>query len=191
MSKSFTEHERQIIKQNLINACKECWKQYGYSKTGIRDIVQRANISTGAFYQFFSSKELLFVKTADEYQKELDQILYDKMKIDSSKHGLAEGLKALAIELSTMSWLTSMWDEWALIIQKLPPDYMEQDFNNDKIRMENLISEYELIPKKSLDMATQVVDCLLSSIFQFDFTVSGTKEAVDFIIDTTINELFE
>ncbi|MNC66059.1 hypothetical protein D3C75_1164160 [compost metagenome] len=68
---------------------------------------------------------------------------------------------------------------------------MEQDFHKDKIRMENLISEYELIPKKSLDMATQVVDCLLSSMFQFDFTVTGTKEAVDFIIDTTINELFD
>jgi AcrR family transcriptional regulator len=71
MPKSFTEQERAVIRQNLINACRECWNRYGYQKTNIRELAETANISTGAFYQFYESKELIFADAAQSYETAL------------------------------------------------------------------------------------------------------------------------
>ena len=190
MAKRFSEQEKSQITQNLIAACKACWKRYGYAKTGIRDIAQLANISVGAFYQFFPSKEMLFVTTADELQLELDQIMHDNMRAYPGKRGVAEGLKALAAAISAMPWLTSMWEEWPTIAQRLPQGHMEQDFRRDMMRMEALIAQYALVPKHSLVCVTQIVDTLLSSMLQLDFTADGITESASFIIDAAIDNLF-
>jgi AcrR family transcriptional regulator len=58
----------------LITACKECWNRYGYQKTGIRELAELAGISPAAFYHFFASKELFFVETAQEYEKEMEAV---------------------------------------------------------------------------------------------------------------------
>jgi AcrR family transcriptional regulator len=192
MSKSFNEHERDIIEQKLINACKECWSRYGYSKTGIRELAQMANISAGSFYLFFSSKELLFMATAQECQKELDEIFHDKMQRSPNKRGAAEGFKALSAKLSQMPWLTSMGaDELEMIARKLPPDLSEQSSRDKKALIDSIVLHYGLVPKKSSDEIAQITDILLTSILHVDFTVSGARESVDFIIDTVINNLFE
>ena len=191
MSKSFSEHERDLIRQNLIEACKECWNRYGYHKTGIRELAVMANISSGAFYQFFDSKEMLFLATANEYQKELTRLFHEKMQNHPGKQGVAEGVKAMASIMADMPWITSMWEDWPVIARKLPPGYIEQDFRGDMVRIEEIIRLYKLTPKRSAETVTQIIDILLTSVSRPNFMPGETKESVDFIIDAVINDLFE
>lgn len=191
MSKSFNEYERNIIRQNLINACKECWNRYGYQKTGIRELADMADISTGSFYQFYDSKELLFMATAEEYQKELVQLFHENMQRNPGKQGVAESIKALISKTSNMPWLSSMWEEWSVIARKLPPDYVEKDFRKDIMRIEDIIRQYQLSSKQSIETITQIIDILFTSVAKITYIPGETKESVNFIIDAVINELFD
>ncbi|MDR1955438.1 MAG: TetR/AcrR family transcriptional regulator, partial [Treponema sp.] len=74
MAKSFTDSEREIIRSKLIESCMESWSKYGYHKTNVSELCQIAGISTGAFYQFFASKELLFVESVMNFVSSLSRI---------------------------------------------------------------------------------------------------------------------
>jgi len=191
MAKSFSEHERGLIRQNLIDACQECWSRYGYQKTGIRELTDMANISAGAFYQFFDSKEMLFVATADEYQKGLVQLFHDNMQKRPDKHGVSIGAKAIVSAMADMPWMTSMWEEWPVIARKLPAGYIEQDFKGDIVRIEEIVHQYNLVPTRDIESVTQVFDILMASVTRPNFMPGDTRESVDFIIDAVIDALFE
>ena len=191
MSKSFNEHERNLIRQNLIDACKECWSRYGYHKTGIRELAAMANISSGAFYQFFDSKEMLFLATANEYQKELTRLFHENMQKYPGKQGVAEGVKAMTSIMADMPWITFMWEDWPVIARKLPPGYIEEDFRGDIVRIEEIIRQYKLVPKRSTQSVTQIIDILLTSVTRPNFMPGETKESVNFIIGAVISDLFE
>ncbi|MCL2464123.1 MAG: TetR/AcrR family transcriptional regulator [Micrococcales bacterium] len=191
MSKSFSEHEQQAIQADLIEACKQCWSRYGYQKTGIRELAALANISTGAFYRFYDSKELLFVATADEYQRELIDVFHRTMATCPGKRGVALAIKAIVSAMSRMAWLTSMWDEWPIIVRKLPRDYLEQDFHRDVIRIDEIIAQYGLTPKRDIESTTQIVDLLMTAVARQSYLPGDARESADFIIDAVVDALFE
>jgi len=190
MAKGFSEHERVMVRQGLIQACQECWSRYGYQKTGIRELTEMENISTGAFYQFFESKEMLFVATADEYQKTLIALFHETMRRQPDKSGVAASIKALASAMSGMPWLTSMWEEWPVIARKLPPGYVEQDFQGDIVRIGEIVAQYGLSPTRSIESVTAIIDILMASVVRQDFMPAGQQESIDFIIDAVVDNLF-
>ena len=191
MSKGFSAQERDLIHANLIEACKQCWSRYGYQKTGIRELAELANISTGAFYQFYGSKELLFVATAQEYQQELIDLFHTTMAAHPGKRGVALALKAIISAMAHMAWLRSMWQEWPVIMRKLPPDYIEQDFRADMARIAGIVEEYGLKPTRDSESVTQIIDLLLTAVARQDYLPGDTRASVDFIIDAVIDALFE
>jgi len=191
MAKSFTQAERDQIRAGLVEACQQCWARYGYHKTGIRELTTMANISAGAFYQFFTSKEMLFVATAEEFQKDLVRIFHDTMGHSPSKAGLAQSVKAVLAQISGASWLTAMWEEWPAIARKLPPDYVEQDFQRDMLRIDEIVRQYGLVPTQSIQSVTQILDILLASVSRTAFMPGETTASFDFIIDAVVDKLFE
>ena len=191
MARSFSDQEREIIKRSLIDACKQSWTRYGYHKTGIRELAEMADISAGAFYQFFSSKEALFVAAAQDFQDDLVMLFHDNMSRYPGKRGLAESIKAVAAEISHASWLSAMWDEWPAIARKLPSDFVEQDFQRDALRIGEIVAQYGLQPRQSTAMVTQIIDILLASVSRTKFMPGQTADAFNFIIDSVINNLFE
>lgn len=58
-------------KQNLIEIASSLFLKKGYSKTGINEILQVANMSKGSFYFYFSSKKELGMEVAKYYGKTL------------------------------------------------------------------------------------------------------------------------
>jgi AcrR family transcriptional regulator len=58
----FTEEDRERIRSQLVDAGRELFAQYGFAETRIRDVTDAAGIGTSTFYQFFESKESLYVE---------------------------------------------------------------------------------------------------------------------------------
>jgi AcrR family transcriptional regulator len=191
MPKSFTEQERAVIRQNLINACRECWNRYGYQKTNIRELAETANISTGAFYQFYESKELIFADAAQSYETALVQILDSYMAKHPGKQGLAGGIKALTAEMKTMRWIEAFLDDWPIILRKLPEDFMHNDFLRDLGNYEKLIKKYNLVPKKQMKEITQIINFLLIAFVRHQSVPGDTGSVFGIIVDAVINSLFE
>ena len=61
MPKGFTEHEKELIGKRLLEQGYRQFSAYGLKKTNIEEIAEAAGISKGAFYNFYESKEALFM----------------------------------------------------------------------------------------------------------------------------------
>ena len=69
MAKAFDDNERKLIKDKLKEGALLFIQQQGVRKTSVDELVKYANISKGAFYLFYTSKELLFDTIIDDHKK--------------------------------------------------------------------------------------------------------------------------
>ena len=61
MPKGFSKQEKASIRKSLLDAGAAMLRTHSVSKISVEDMTRAAHISKGAFYQFFPSKEELFV----------------------------------------------------------------------------------------------------------------------------------
>ncbi|MCG1023848.1 TetR/AcrR family transcriptional regulator [Sutcliffiella horikoshii] len=66
VSKEHMEQRRAYI----LNKAKEVFIEHGYEKTTMKHIMEKANISRGGLYQYFSNKEDVYETILDEALKE-------------------------------------------------------------------------------------------------------------------------
>ena len=60
MPKIFSEKDREIIRNKLLEIGQESLKQKNYRDISLDDVTAKAGIAKGTFYNFFPSKELYF-----------------------------------------------------------------------------------------------------------------------------------
>lgn len=63
--KGFTDDQRERIRSDLLEAGHELFAQYGLAKTTIADLTSEVGIGTSTFYQFYDSKEALYLAVLD------------------------------------------------------------------------------------------------------------------------------
>jgi AcrR family transcriptional regulator len=63
--KGFTDDQRERIRSDLLEAGRELFAQYGLAKTTIADLTSEVGIGTSTFYQFYDSKEALYLAVLD------------------------------------------------------------------------------------------------------------------------------
>lgn len=73
MAKAFTDEEKVVIYNKLINLGSEYIARFGFKKTSIEDISKGVGISKGAFYKFFESKEIFFFRITEEIEREIKE----------------------------------------------------------------------------------------------------------------------
>src|ERR1700685_3280153 len=61
----------QVMREKLVQAAAACFREYGYPKTRISDIVHRAGTAQGNFYRHFSSLHEIFVAALEPALHEL------------------------------------------------------------------------------------------------------------------------
>ncbi|WP_128906682.1 TetR/AcrR family transcriptional regulator [Halorubrum amylolyticum] len=57
----FTDEDRERIRKELIEAGHKLFAQFGFDRTRVSDITEEVGIGTSTFYQFFDSKEELYL----------------------------------------------------------------------------------------------------------------------------------
>ena len=58
--KEFTEKERELIRQKLMNNARKAFSKAGIKKTSIEELTNSVGIAKGSFYIFFKSKEAMY-----------------------------------------------------------------------------------------------------------------------------------
>ena len=58
----FSEDDRRRIRAEVIEAGTELFTKFGLERTRIKDITEEVGIGTSTFYQFYNSKEMLYVE---------------------------------------------------------------------------------------------------------------------------------
>jgi len=60
-------------RQRILDAAAECFRTQGYNATGINELMRRSNLTNGAFYAHFSSKEELLSQAAVAAAKQMKE----------------------------------------------------------------------------------------------------------------------
>ncbi len=106
MPRAHTPEERQRIRERLLAAGLECFTQVGLVKSTIADLARTAGIGKGSFYQFFESKELLFLEVQEQQEAEFKITLLDQLdRTASPREALATLLQAAATRLDDHPFL--------------------------------------------------------------------------------------
>lgn len=191
MGKAFSKSETKIIKQKLIESCKICWERYGYKKTSIAELTAMVDISSGAFYAFYSSKELLFMETADYYADQITAEIIQNMPAHPTKYNLADAVKKLMMKLRANKWLLSMQQDYELLIRRLPHDYLEKNQHKDLIDISEFVGQFGFKPKVSMEEIIAIMRTLSVSMYYTDMIGEYHVQAIESLIDSVIEKLFE
>jgi len=126
MPKTFSPHEREVIKTAMHNTVLELLKKKSVRQITVDDIAKGANIAKGSFYSFYKTREEFLWETikTDEramYDK-IVQILSEDM-VD--RQATAKRLFNAYLTVSAVLFYISDAD-YEYIIRKIPPERLQE-----------------------------------------------------------------
>jgi len=60
-------------RSRILEAATEAFARYGYDATGVAEICRRADVTKGAFYHHFPSKQAVFLEMLERWLEEIDK----------------------------------------------------------------------------------------------------------------------
>lgn len=184
--KSYSEQEREYIKNRLKEEAAKCLAIYGVRRTTVDEIVKRVNIPKGTFYLFYKSKELLLFEVIQEQQENVNHELFKAISSISEKELSAETLTEIVFRFFKMTeemLILKLVDinEMELLTRKLPREIVEEHFQEDTNAIERIIA---LLPtKKEVDVK------VVSAVFHAIYYTTLHKAAIGEQYDKTLRTL--
>ena len=129
MARGFTDREREIIRNHLIEVGRNLFGTYGLKKTSIEDLTKAVGIAQGSFYTFFNSKEELYLEVMD---REGEVIKEKLLREDNIKELTREKLKNFFNKVyevvSSNPIIRQMFfeEEVDILVRKIPPERMKE-----------------------------------------------------------------
>ncbi len=93
----------------LFECAKELFAAKGFKDTGIADITRRAGFSVGTFYNYYPSKDKLFVEILNQETTELMKRLMQSIDPDGDPVELIKGFVMLNMEGMLSNPILSQW----------------------------------------------------------------------------------
>ncbi len=81
-------------RQQILDAARICFARNGFHATSMQDVISEAELSVGAFYRYFRSKEELIQAIAEEVLGSVDALL-DEMRAMDSPPPVADVMRRL------------------------------------------------------------------------------------------------
>ncbi len=130
MARGFTEREKEIIRNDLINTGRELFGTFGLKKTSIEDLTKAVGIAQGSFYTFFKSKEELYLEVIDREGEAIKKkFLKEDKGIERLTRGSFKTFFKKALEVVNSNPIIKqvfLEEEVDLLIRKIPPEKMKE-----------------------------------------------------------------
>lgn len=143
MPKGFTEHEKELIGKRLLEQGYRLFSAYGLKKTNVEELAQAAGISKGAFYNFYGSKEELFMDVIEQVEIRLRQEILSVVDMPgpSPRARLFAVLKkafSLVETIPILQYLTG--SDYDLLFRRFPVEKLQQHLASDRAFLDELIA---------------------------------------------------
>ncbi|GAP21422.1 TetR/AcrR family transcriptional regulator [Leptolinea tardivitalis] len=191
MPRGFTPTQTQNITRRLMDAAREMAQQTGVRKTSVESLTRAANISTGAFYHFFPSKEALFFRVFEELETSLKDEFLDL--IEPLPHGDRSALKqAVMTMLSSekMNRLVSFIrrEEMDYLLLNLEPASLLEHQQSDREYMQQVLDILSLRGFRSTGDASRVNN-YIQALFLLMFDRSQFQPDADRILSSFVGAM--
>ncbi len=190
MPKGFTEKEKLVIHDKLMEKGREFFMTHGVRKTNVEDLTRAAGISKGAFYAFFDSKEELFLEVIEQFEAEYRAGLYN-FPINQGQSPRQNFKKMLHKAFSewAVNPLFSKLDrsEFAALMRKLPDEKVLAHALSDDVFVAQLIEKWAQQGIK-IEGDPVVVSGLMKALFfvslhKEDLNQNAYPQTIELLID--------
>lgn len=189
MATAFTSEEKEVIRKKLHKVAKECLQRYGVKKTTVDQMAAMVDISKGSFYNFYSSKEMLFFKVLEEYQIDVMNRLTEQLgmetKIDTNR--LVELLYDFYQDFRYSFMYTIFKNhEMELLLRKLPKEAITNHHLIDDRMVKKIVSRINIRENVSVEIVSALFRTIAMTILhieeigekQFDTTLKLVIQGV-------------
>ena len=189
MATAFTSEEKEVIRKKLHKVAKECLQRYGVKKTTVDQMAVMVDISKGSFYNFYSSKEMLFFAVLEEYQIDVMNRLTEQLgmeaKIDTNR--LVQLLYDFYQDFRYSFMYTIFKNhEMELLLRKLPKEAITNHHLIDDRMVKKIVSRINIKENVSVEIVSALFRTIAMTILhieeigekQFDTTLKLVIQGV-------------
>ena len=171
MATAFTTEEKEAIRKKLHEVAKECLQRYGVKKTTVDQMAAMVDISKGSFYNFYSSKEMLFFAVLEEYQIDVMNRLTEQLgmetKIDTNR--LVELLYDFYQDFRYSFMYTIFKNhEMELLIRKLPKEVITNHHLIDDRMVKKIVSRINIRENISVEIVSALFRTIAMTILHIE-----------------------
>ncbi|MFX1389306.1 MAG: TetR/AcrR family transcriptional regulator [Promethearchaeota archaeon] len=190
MPKAFTNEEKKIIKNSLVEKGAELFGSYGLKRTNIEDLTNAVGIAKGSFYSFYNSKEELFLDVLGQAEEEIIKKvrhLLKKMKEDPK--GTFKEFLHVHINAPKENPIIQQ------IANKKVRDYLVRKLHNNP-KLEQKLQTYEYLPQiiemwQKQGLIINKDPEILAGILKSIFTIGLDDETKEYIGREKFPEIIE
>lgn len=152
-------------KRQFLTTAMELFLEKGYEKTTIQDIIDKMEVSKGAFYHYFESKEDIIVGIAEEYAKKFSAIF----------EAIPENVSLSPVEkINKMIELVQM--------QKSKNETQRSQIKSILIAEENCKLQQKIFKAVKKDATQTLTKIIKQGIHSGDFQADHPEELADFFL---------
>lgn len=150
------------LREQILSAAGECFRERGFKATTMHEIAKRAGMSVGNLYNYFDGKDAIIDEIAkrevDRLAKEVDEVVNGRMSIQEQREQFFESLRH-RLTLSRARVKIELYEEAAknerlgLILTRSDEQLRELIKKMHRSRNAENLSEEELDVRVELDMA--------------------------------------
>ena len=171
MATAFTTEEKEIIRKKLHKVAKECLQRYGVKKTTVDQMAAMVDISKGSFYNFYSSKEMLFFAVLEEYQIDVMDRLTEQLdmeaKIDTNR--LVQLLYDFYQDFRYSFMYTIFKNhEMELLVRKLPKEAITNHHLIDDRMVKKIVSRINIRENVSVEIVSALFRTIAMTILHIE-----------------------
>jgi AcrR family transcriptional regulator len=145
MPKGFSDREKTLIRAQLLAKGRELFATQGIKRANVEDLTRAANISKGAFYQFYSSKEQLFFEILGQFEDEYHASLLQAAArpCASPRQSVKDVLThAFTIWRTNPLFTNFNQEEFEYLARKLPEELVQANLNKDEVFVARLLAQW-------------------------------------------------
>lgn len=142
MAVAFTEEECNSIREALRSAARICARGDGMRSITVEQLARTADISKGAFYKFYESKEMLFLEILEEMHAEVygraAQLVAQNTFLPPHKRAAQAILDVCT--LMEESGMMMFWErDLPVLLDKLPKRVLAEHYHDDEVHILGLL----------------------------------------------------
>lgn len=164
-------------KTDLLNCGKELFSLRGFKDTNVSDITKSAGIGTGTFYNYYSSKEELFMAIYMEENEKLKKSILKSINPDQDPLNLIKEIVSLNLQGMISNPILKEW------YNKEVFNKIEQNFRKEKglERLDFIYNDFSEIIKKwqaEGKMRSDIDSGMIMAVFKAIVTIETHKEEI-------------
>ncbi len=186
MPRAHTPVERERIVARLLEAGRDGFTRVGLAKITIAELASAAGIGKGGFYQFFESKEALFLAVQDREEAGFKLALHrDLDQASSGRQAVRTLLLATGARLEAHPFLRRLLDPETLaaLTLRVAPELLAAHRAADRADFVGMLSKWQrrgwLLPEVDPEIAFDVLTAIFAITIQRELIgADATRRAV-------------